>query len=293
MKKGSIKIRLAAVGAALILGMMSFAGCASKIHVDMTDEDRLINEAMRDAIEEAMTTAAEETTTPVTEPIETTPETVFEVTPEETMLYKPDGVIRICIDPGHGFIDGGTGPAYLLNNMVEKDVTLAVSEFLKEDLTQYGFDVVMTHDGETFPITQNDDGNKIFNPFERVAYANTLNLDFFISIHCNSYEQDESVKGLRIYYNEKADSDNKEVKNACYNLVECLKKTFPEDKEGRIIAQSSSEAYYVTRKTNTTAILVEIGFVTNKEEGENMSDAEWQAKLAQGLADGIREYFKD
>lgn len=277
------------MAAALLAGMVIFTGCASNVYIDTTDEEKLINEAMRDADNYEITYEPE--TEEATDSIDTAPETIFETSSEETMLYKPEGVIRVCVDAGHGFVDGGTGPAYLPDGMVEKDVTIDVANRLKEDLTAYGFDVVMTHDGVTFPITSQDDGNQIYNPFERVAYANTLNLDYFISIHCNSYDQDETVNGIRIYYNEKSSSDNTEVKAASAALAASLRKTLTNEKEAKVLGMSDSEAYYVTRKTNATAILVEMGFVTNKNDAEKMSNDEWKEAFAQALADGIKEYY--
>lgn len=58
----------------------------------------------------------------------------------------------------------------------------------------------MTHDGTTFGKTYTDDGNQIFNPSERVAYANSLDIDYYISIHVNSYDKNPDTSGIRIYY---------------------------------------------------------------------------------------------
>ena len=59
----------------------------------------------------------------------------------------------VCIDPGHGFLDGGCGDGYFENGILEKDITLSISKKLNEALGLLGFNIIMTHDGTTFPKT--------------------------------------------------------------------------------------------------------------------------------------------
>ena len=78
----------------------------------------------------------------------------------------------ICIDPGHGFYDNGTGEAsYFPEGVYEKHVTLAIANFLNQDLIDRGFDTIMTHNGVDVP-EYDWDGNWIFNPNERIAFIN-------------------------------------------------------------------------------------------------------------------------
>ena len=111
------------------------------------------------------------------------------------VVYEPKS-FTVMIDPGHGFEDGGTGDKVLPDGILEKDINLAIANYLKEVLSTYGFQIVMTHDGNTFPQSVNTDNNNRFRPEERVAYANQHDIDYYISIHVNSHT-DPSASGAR------------------------------------------------------------------------------------------------
>lgn len=103
--------------------------------------------------------------------------------------------------PGHGFGDIGAGSEYI-GDLSEKDINLKFAKFLSDELASRGYDVFMTHDGETFPKTEIDNGNNNYDYKERTAYANSVGMDYFISIHCNTYDGYQDVQGVRIYYSE-------------------------------------------------------------------------------------------
>ncbi|MBO5671307.1 MAG: N-acetylmuramoyl-L-alanine amidase, partial [Clostridia bacterium] len=105
-----------------------------------------------------------------------------------------DGTVTICLDPGHGFDDVGTDSDYL-GALTEKDITLAVTLLIKDKLEAMGYEVMLTHDGETFPKSSIDDENNLFNPKERIDYVSELDIDFYLSIHCDTYEADTRVMG--------------------------------------------------------------------------------------------------
>ena len=97
---------------------------------------------------------------------------------EEQVVQTGKG-ITICIDPGHGFDDAGASSVYV-PDYDEKHLTLRYANDLKSELEKMGYAVIMTHDGTTFPKTAGDDGNNKFNPNERSAYVNSLDVDYFI-----------------------------------------------------------------------------------------------------------------
>ena len=63
---------------------------------------------------------------------------------------EPNGII-VCIDAGHGFMDGGTGDGVLPDGLLEKDITMMIAQKLSEDLIMYGYTTIFTHDGENLP----------------------------------------------------------------------------------------------------------------------------------------------
>ena len=77
---------------------------------------------------------------------------------------------------------------------------------IKEEIQKAENIVILTHENISFPTMPNDNGNKIFGVEERAAYVNTLDVDYFVSLHCDSFDSDHSVGGTRIYF---CDTDKK------------------------------------------------------------------------------------
>ncbi len=205
---------------------------------------------------------------------------------------KVDGNYVICVDPGHGFVDGGCGDGIWADGTLEKDINLAVAMKLKDDLTALGFTVVMTHDGENFGKTSTDDGNQIFNPGERVAYANSLSIDYYVSIHVNSYESNPDTSGIRIYYED--DNNWRKVglndEIIAQSIADAIYEKMSPSVRPQIYDQTTA-SYQVVRETRVAASLIEIGFCTNATDAANMVDDDWQSELAQSIADGLYNYY--
>ncbi len=198
----------------------------------------------------------------------------------------------ICIDPGHGFMDNGTGEGYFQNGVYEKDVTLEIAKKLNEELISLGFDTIMTHDGITFPTPAEDDGNEKFKPEERISYANTLDIDYYISIHVNSYPQDTSVSGLRIYYEQNWRKENTYSETIAREIADAIYNEMPDAPEP-ILADQSVASYAVVRETKAAASLIEVGFCTNPTDAENMLNDKWQSRVAAGIANGLLNYYNE
>lgn len=217
-----------------------------------------------------------------------------DVTVKEVVDNRPkvkDGY-TICIDPGHGFVDGGCGDGIWEDGTLEKDVNLAVANKLKDDLTALGFSVVMTHDGTTFGKTSADDGNQIFNPSERVAYANSLDIDYYVSIHVNSYDKNPDTSGIRIYYENgnnwrKVNTNDEAIAQSIADSIE----TEMDPKPAPQIFDQTTASYQVVRETTVAASLIEIGFCTNPTDAANMVNDEWKTELSQAIADGLYTYY--
>lgn len=216
-------------------------------------------------------------------------EKAYVQTEEQTPEPLPKNGVTVCVDPGHGFDDPGTF-SDLLGDLCEKDITLAVAEKLKYHLELLGYTVVMTHDGESFPRTSVYDNNNKYKPEERVAYANSLGstIDYYISIHCNSFETDEA-SGTRIYYYEGPQKLSGYDIDITQAVADQIGVAFPDDNTPTV----EKYHYYVITYTKVPASLVEIGFVTNPDDAADMIDPGWQEKYAKALADGIDNYYKE
>jgi len=195
----------------------------------------------------------------------------------------------ICIDPGHGFDDGGCSSEFL-NGQNEKDITLAISLMIDEELRDLGYQTVLTHDGNTFPITSAYDNNNKFRPEERTAYANSIDIDYYVSIHCNSYHE-ASAYGTRIYYYDGYVKREHTSGDIAESINNGLLQTLEPGSKSEVIGMTSG-VYHVIRTTTAPASLIEVGFVTNEADAAKMIDESWQRDFAEGVAAGIDSFYR-
>lgn len=91
----------------------------------------------------------------------------------------------ICLDPGHGGNDSG---AIGVNNVYEKNLTLKIAQYCKQELEKYNCHVVMTRTGDTNPSLE-----------DRANFAKSQGAQYLISIHLNSAAGGGAV-GAEVYY---------------------------------------------------------------------------------------------
>lgn len=181
----------------------------------------------------------------------------------------------IVLDAGHGGMDPGKVG---INNALEKDINLAIAKKLKPLLEADGAVVIMTRT-EDVGLYQETSGNKkredMKNRCQLVADAKA---DLVISVHQNSYPE-EYVKGAQVFYYKDSEKGKK--------LAELVQKQF----EGTRMAKSN-DSYYLLLHTACPIIIVECGFLSNWEEAEKLITTEYQEKMAQAIAAGVKEYRK-
>ena len=138
---------------------------------------------------------------------------------------------------------------------------------LKELLEEQGIRVVLTRDKDIFMKLE-----------ERVQIANGEKADLFISIHCNYYEKDSSIYGLECYYCKSGEEGK--------HYAEKIMETIEESKN--IVSRNVKPAdYYILKNTTVPAVLVEIGYLSNYNERNQLMSEEYQEKLAGELVKGI------
>ena len=191
----------------------------------------------------------------------------------------------ICVDPGHGFVDGGCGEGYL-GDYVERDITMQVATRLRDYLVSMGFEVIMTHDGMNIP-EWDVDKNNIFSAAERAVYVNTLDIDYLVSVHVNSFDE-SYVSGMQIYYEQNGNKPNNWSEGVAYSIQQAI---FDGQVETSNVTMKNDYSLIMTRETRVAASLIEIGYCTNPVDAANMLDAEWQDKLAKSIAMGIYNFF--
>ncbi len=220
-------------------------------------------------------------------------------------------VRRIVIDPGHGGRDPGAKSRHGLR---EKDVVLKVSKLLAKKLRErLGCEVILTRSKDVFiPLEQ------------RTAIANMKHTDLFISIHVNS-SPNRRARGVETYYlNFATDKEAMRVaamENAASTrslgeLQDLLKNILLHSKveESSRLARDIQEElvhtlsrryrrvrnrgvktapFVVLIGTRMPAVLVEIGFISNRFEERRLRDPRYLETVAEGLARGIERYMKE
>lgn len=182
-----------------------------------------------------------------------------------------DYVSKFCVivDAGHGGSDGGT----VSGKIIEKDINLSVALKLKTILEDNNIEVILTRNSdEKMSLAQ------------RTSVANDSNADFFISLHCNYYEDDAQIAGLECYYNSPDATESKAYAESIIHAVSLSNDVKTRD--------AKTENYYVLRNTQIPAVLVEMGFLSNYSESQKLLSDDYQEILAQRMAEGIFNKIK-
>ncbi|BAB76698.1 N-acetylmuramoyl-L-alanine amidase [Trichormus variabilis NIES-23] len=183
---------------------------------------------------------------------------------------KPLSGIKILLDPGHGGKESGaTGPTGYL----EKDVNLAVSKLLRDELLKLGANVVMT---------RNDDRD-VSLP-ERQAIINREEPAIALSVHYNALPDAgdaENTKGIGMFW----------YHPQAHNLA-----VFMHNYLVNKLRRPSYGVFWnnlaLTRPAAAPSLLLELGFMSNPHEFEWVTNPQEQKKLAKVLAEGITEWFR-
>lgn len=189
-----------------------------------------------------------------------------ETTDPVTPGVDDPGAYTVVIDPGHG----GTSSGAVYEGIYEKDITLPVSLKVADLLIARGYNVLMT---------RWDDSSRTLT--ERSDFANAAKADVFVSIHANALS-DFSFQGIMTFHHPNSIIG---PQLAGYIQSAVLATT------GGIDRGVRTENYAVLRQTTMPAALIEIGFMSNHEELMLMLDDSYQNRIAQGIAQGIENYF--
>lgn len=172
----------------------------------------------------------------------------------------------IVVDAGHG---GNSSGAVGQSGAKEKDVVLDISLRLGKKLSKHGAKVILTRADDNAVTLQN-----------RVVTANQAKADIFVSIHVNGNEN-PNAHGTETYHYPGSAPSQTFAGMVQKKLIEAL------NRRNRGVKTAS---FYVLRYTSMPAILVEVAFITNREEEKLLSDAVFREKTADALFAGIIEY---
>lgn len=199
-------------------------------------------------------------------------------------IVKKDTTKRqtVIIDAGHGGFDGGaTAP----DGTSEKDINLAVSLKLKKILTLYGYDVIMLRDTDTALNTEGDTtrSKKRSDIINRYAVMEANPDSIYLCIHQNNFSA-SYCHGAQMFYCKSTDGSKE--------LAECIQTSLKavQPDNDRVIKPCTDDVYLIYN-AKTTALLVECGFLSNRDDLLNLKNEEYQMKLAFAISSGLNNYM--
>lgn len=180
----------------------------------------------------------------------------------------------VVIDAGHGGRDNGTEHY----NIAEKEINLDIVLKLKELLDKSDIKAYYTRLDDTKPSNAS-----------RVNLANSVDADFFISVHNNGDRTASSSAGTEVLYHDtEQDKEygSKWLAQLCQD--ELIKQLGSRDR-GLV----SGSDIKIIRLSNVPAALVEVGFITNKSEARKLGNDSYQEKAAKGIFNAIKKAYEE
>ncbi|MEF2969018.1 N-acetylmuramoyl-L-alanine amidase CwlD [Paenibacillus sp. M1] len=209
---------------------------------------------------------------------------VFEVPAAKVWNYwsLPLAGKTIVLDAGHGGADGG---AVSKQGIIEKDINLAVSLYLRDYLQQAGAIVVMTREEDRDLADADTKGyskRKTQDLKQRVRFIEERQADLMVSIHMNSVPSARWRGAQTFYYLNNGDSAN---------LADLIQEELKRNLENTDrVAKQADKPIYVLQAVKIPAVLVEVGFLSNPAEAELLGTEKYQRKVAASIYQGILRY---
>ena len=205
----------------------------------------------------------------------------------------PEGFVKgqysktIFLDPGHGGRDSG---AYYYN-VAEKDLNMQVYRKLRKKLEELGYKV----------LTSRDSDIDVDFITERSRMVNKTNSDIFISIHFNATGSAYSKSsGIQTYsYSDEPDYPSK-INQYWHNHPDRMSesKRLATSIHSSLLAETGAKdagllesSFAVLRETAKPAVLLELGYMDNFAENQQIQDSHYQDKLVAGIVKGIQKYY--
>lgn len=261
-------LKRAAVILALVLALVLMVCGCLYIGEHLFQKDKH-TETSKDPVQENQNQDQSQTTNdPVADPVVDT-----ETQIKDTYHYeyvKPDASgLSIVLDAGHGGNDPGT---VINDTILEKDINLAVTQKVAALLKEAGAAVSMIRETDEYVDLS-----------DRNTRGNQITADLFLSLHCNSYEDDSSIDGLEMYYHRNSETS----KQYAEAMTQYMKGT-----NTIHVRDASRQNMQVLRNSSMPAVMIEMGFLSNPAECENLNTPLYQDFLARMITTSIVETLK-
>jgi N-acetylmuramoyl-L-alanine amidase len=178
---------------------------------------------------------------------------------------------RVVIDPGHGGKDDGAST----EDSKEKELNMIFSNNLFDLLEQdYHFIPLLTRDRDEYRSLK-----------YRVDFAKQNSADIFISMHCNASLL-QKPNDCQIFYH--SETKDKSLAEILFKYVDKI-----DHNTSRWSREIKANFYVLRNLANEmiSAVLVEIGFLSNEDDEKLLNDEDFQRKFCEGLYNGIKNYF--
>ena len=182
----------------------------------------------------------------------------------------------IYLDAGHGGRDSGA----IASNFYEKDMNLILTKKLERELISRGALVYMTRDGD-YDLSKSTINKKRDDLYRRVLMINRSHCDMYVSMHLNA-SPSSKWNGIQIFYSNIL-RENRDIALVVSRVMSRNMKNVRDIKK--------ENGYYMYSKIKIPGILVEAGFISNRNDNYKIRQGEYQDILVRNIADGIDEYF--
>ena len=199
---------------------------------------------------------------------------------------KLDKTYTVVIDAGHGGKDFGA--VAIDGKTFEKDIALQLAKQIKELNTNENLNIILTRDEDVL--------NRLN---EKVAIAEKFHPDIFISLHCNGVASVNSEtnatsknieKGAEIYISNKK-SNELDIQNRLLG-TNIIAQLTPSIFSGGAI-NKRKVGIWVLDQSNCPSVIVEAGFLTNKEDVAIVTNADKQKEIAKSILRGVENYLQN
>jgi N-acetylmuramoyl-L-alanine amidase len=201
---------------------------------------------------------------------------------------KAEPFALVILDPGHGGQDSGA----MADNVLEKDLTFDVAQRVDRLLSAQGISTLLTRTGDSYVSLS-----------ERTQLINRANNAIVVSIHFDEGLRPD-VSGIETYFAAQQSTGVPTIAS-WLPFLQKIANVQP-NVESQSLAQfvqqqlvthtqavnrgTKAEQFYVLANVRHPAVLVEGGFLTNKNESGKLSNANYREQLAVAISDGILKY---
>lgn len=179
-----------------------------------------------------------------------------------------------------GASHGGRDPGTRFGNILEKNLNLEISKALEKELTKNGAIVYMIRDSDVSLNSKYDVRKKRSDLYRRIKFIENKKSDLYLSIHLNWYNN-AYYGGVEILYN----NINKNNKVLASNIRDSFLNNNIKTREIK------TTNLYMYRNTYTPGVLIECGFLSNKNDRYLLQQASYQKKISTVITKGVIDFL--